>query len=148
MAFQHGRKSFFSIEDMSSTARDLSSFLRDISFPTTLDTPETTAFGSTSKSYVVGLKDSRISVSGMYDPTATTGPDEVLDAIFGEERPSSGASSALEGFGFVYGPYGETGVTYEGRAHLVNFQISGSVADMVGISADFQVTGAVTRNTP
>lgn len=147
MAFFHGKNTYFSIEDLTSTERNLSTFLREVSFPRTLDTPETTAFGSTAKSYVVGLVDSRFSISGMFDPTATTGPDAVLNAIYGQTGPTSGGDSGTTGFDFVYGPAGNTAtyIKYSGKAHLTSYQVQGSVSDMVAFSADFQVTGAVTR---
>jgi hypothetical protein len=150
--FHHGRSTVFKISDMTSTLVDISSTLREVSFPITIDSPETTAFGSSFKSYVVGIKDGRFSCSGMYDTTATTGTDAVLSAIFGQQFPSSGANqngAVSIGFAFEYlpagTPVGPTKPRYTGYVHLVNYQVQGSVADMVAFSADFQVTSAVTR---
>lgn len=146
--FYHGKATSFTIQDLTSTARDISPTLREVSFPVTIDTPETTAFGSTAKTYVVGIKDARFSVSGMFDATASVGPDTVLSAIFGASGPTSGGDSGQTGFGFVYSPSGTTVglVKYTGRAHLTSYQVQGSVSDMVAFSADFQVTGAVFRS--
>jgi hypothetical protein len=147
--FYHGKSTSFTIQDLTSTARDISPTLREVSFPVTIDTPETTAFGAEFKSYVVGIKDGRFSCSGMFDATASVGPDVIFDAIYGEAGPTSGADSGLSGFGFVYGPSGTTAtrVKYTGRVHLTNYQIQGSVSDMVAFSADFQVTSLVQRGT-
>ena len=143
--FRHGRNTAFKIQTLASVLTDISNVLRDVSFPISLDTPETTAFGSTVKSYVVGIKDARFSCSGMFDATV----DALFESIYGVDGPTSGADSGLTGFGFEYGPEGTTTgrIKYSGRAHLVNYQTQGSVSDMVAISVDLQVTGAITRGT-
>lgn len=135
MTFRHGRNTFFSITDSGDTARDISTSLKDVSFPVTLDTPETTAFGSSVKTYVVGIKDGRFSCSGMFDATV----DGYLAGIYGLETPRS----------FVYGPEGSTTgrVKYSGSVILTSYNISGSVSDMVAASLEFQVTGDITRGT-
>lgn len=133
--FRHGRLTAFKIEDSGSTLRSIGDALRDVSFPITVDTPETTAFGSLVKTYVVGIKDARFSCSGMFDATY----DGYLQGIFGLEASRT----------FEYGPEGEvTGrVRYTGEAFLTSYQIAGTVSDMVSASAEFQVTGPITRNT-
>lgn len=149
--FHHGKSTYFAISDMTSTLTDISGALREVSFPVTIDSPETTAFGSTFKTYVVGIKDGRFSISGMFD-SAASGADETLNAIYGQDYPSSGADAAGAngpGFAFNYGPYGNASgaIKYSGRVHLVSYQVQGSVGDMVAASCDFQVTSAVTRGT-
>lgn len=104
-------------------------------FPIAIDTPETTAFGSTVKSYVVGIKEARFTCSGMYDATY----DGYLQGIYGFSTARN----------FVYGPEGSaTGrIKYTGAAFLVNYSVSGSVGDMVSMQADFTVSGDITRTT-
>lgn len=133
--FRHGRNTVFKIEDSGSTLRDISAALKDVSFPVTLDTPETTAFGSDTKTYVVGIKDGRFSCSGMFDATI----DGYLQGIYGLESAR----------GFEYGPEGSaTGrIKFTGSVFLTSYTISGSVSDMVAASLEFQVTGSVTRGT-
>ncbi|CAB5220407.1 hypothetical protein UFOVP238_46 [uncultured Caudovirales phage] len=133
--FFHGRNTFFSIADSSGTVYDLSPVLKQVNFPVTLDTPETTAFGSTNKSYVVGIKDAKFTCSGMYASSA----DVVLQGIFGYATARA----------FQYGPQGNTTgyPRYTGSCFLVNYQVTGAVGDMVGFSCDFQVSGSITRDT-
>jgi hypothetical protein len=82
----------------------------------------------------VGLTDSTISVSGMWDST--------LDGyIAGGAEPASRS--------FVFGPAGSTAgnVKYTGEAIVTSYSISNPVGDVVTFSLDLQVTGAVTRTT-
>ncbi len=131
--FVHGKSTDFELDDTGGTSRSLSNVLTSVDFPETIDTAESTAFGSTSKSYLVGLRDSTISVSGLWDAT-------VDGYIIGTE-PASRT--------FIFGPAGSTGgnVKYTGEAILTNYSVSAPVADVVTFSLDLQVTGNVTRTT-
>jgi|TARA_R110002020_G_scaffold123484_1_gene279991 predicted secreted protein len=131
--FAHGKSTDFALDDTGGTSRSLANTLTDVSFPQTIDTAETTAFGSTNKSYIVGLKDTTISVSGLWDAT--------IDGYLSGTEPASRS--------FIYGPAGSTGgnVKYTGEAIMTNYSVSNPVGDVVTFSVDLQVTGAVTRGT-
>ena len=131
--FAHGKSTDFAIDDTGGSSRNISNTLTDVSFPQTIDTAETTAFGSSNKSYIVGLKDTTISVSGIWDAT--------VDGYLSGTEPASRS--------FIFGPAGSTGgnVKYTGEAIMTNYSQSNPVGDVVTFSADFQVTGAVTRGT-
>ena len=131
--FAHGKSTDFALDDTGGSSRNISNTLTDVSFPQTIDTAETTAFGSSNKSYIVGLKDTTISVSGIWDAT--------VDGYLSGTEPASRS--------FIYGPAGSTGgnVKYTGEAILTNYSQSNPVGDVVTFTADFQVTGAVTRGT-
>jgi|TARA_R110000744_G_scaffold274133_1_gene387318 hypothetical protein len=131
--FVHGKSTFFSIDDTGGTVRDISNTLTSVDFPETIDTAETTAFGATSKSYIVGLRDATISVSGMFDAT--------VDGYFIGTEPATRS--------FVFGPAGDTSgyVKYSGECILTSYSLSSPVADVDTYSADFQVTANVTRGT-
>src|SRR5436189_231694 len=133
--FRHGKNTVFKITDSGGSLRDISNVLREVGFPRQADTAETTAFGSTVKTYVLGIVGATFSVSGMFDATV----DGYLNGIYGMEAARA----------FEYGPEGSTaGYTkYTGSAFLTNYQESGSVSDMVSFSAEFQVSGAITRTT-
>lgn len=132
--FVHGKNTFFSLDDTSGSVRDISNVLDNVDFPQNIETAETTAFGSTAKSYIVGLEDATISVSGKWDAT-------VDGYITGGAEPASRS--------FVYGPAGSTGgnIKYTGEAIVTGFSVSNPVGDVVTFSLDLQVTGAVTRTT-
>ncbi len=131
--FAHGKSTDFAIDDTGGSSRNISDTLTDVSFPQTIDTAETTAFGSSNKSYIVGLKDTTISVSGIWDAT--------VDGYISGTEPASRS--------FIYGPAGSTGgnVKYTGEAIMTNYAVSNPVGDVVTFSMDLQVTGAVTRGT-
>jgi predicted secreted protein len=132
--FVHGKSTNFTLDDTAGTVRDLSDTLTSVDFPESIETAETTAFGSSAKSYIVGLSDATISLSGIWDAT-------VDGYIAGGAEPASRS--------FVYGPAGTTGgnVKYTGEAIVTSYSISNPVGDVVTYSVDLQVTGAVTRTT-
>lgn len=132
--FVHGKSTDFALADTGSVSRNLSNTITSVDFPETIDTAETTAFGASAKSYIVGLKDATISISGIWDST-------VDGYIMGGSEPASRA--------FIYGPAGSTAgnVKYTGSAIVTNYSISNPVGDVVTYSLDLQVTGAVTRTT-
>ena len=131
--FAHGKSTDFALDDTGGSSRNISNTLTDVSFPQTIDTAETTAFGSSNKSYIVGLKDTTISVSGIWDAT--------VDGYISGTEPASRS--------FIYGPAGSTGgnVKYTGEAIMTNYAVNNPVGDVVTFSMDLQVTGSVTRGT-
>ena len=131
--FVHGKSTHFEIDDTGGTSRDISNTLTSVDFPESIDTAETTAFGATSKSYIVGLRDATLSISGIWDAT--------VDGYFIGTEPASRT--------FIYGPAGNTAgnVKYTGEAILTSFSVSNPVGDVVTYSADFQCTGDITRTT-
>ena len=135
MAFTHGKDSVFKLDNSGGSLTDISTYVNNVDFPETADVSDTTTLGADNKTYIAGLKDATISLSGLWDSTA--------DAIFGAVV---GQSATLS---FEYSPEGTTGgnVKYTGEAILTSYAISSPVGDAVGYSADLQVSGAITRGT-
>ena len=137
MAFVHGKSAVFKVDDSGGTLRDLSTYLNDIGFPRDIEAAETTTFGvaGSAKTYIVGLTDATISISGLFDATA----DGYLAGVIGH-------ATALD---FEYGPAGSdaSNIKYTGTCFLTSYEVSASVGDTVQASADFQVTGQITRGT-
>ena len=137
MAFVHGKTAVFKLDDSGGTLRDLSAYLNDVGFPRNIDTAETTTFGvsGSSKTYIVGFNDATISVSGLFDATA----DGYLAGVLGQSATLS----------FEYGPAGSTGgnIKYSGECIMTSYEVSASVGDAVQATAQFQVTGVITRGT-
>lgn len=135
MAFVHGKDSVFKLDNSGGSLTDISAYVNNVDFPETVDIAETTVLGKDNKTYIVGLKDATMSLSGLWDSTA--------DAIFGAVL---GQSATLS---FEYSPEG-TGsgaVKYTGECILTNYAISSPVGDVVAYSADLQVSDAVTRGS-
>ena len=135
MSFGHGKSAVFKLDDSGGTLRDLSSYINEASMPREIETAETTTFGSSAKSYITGLTDATISISGLFHATA----DGYLAGVVGQSATLS----------FEYGPLGSTGgmVKYSGECILTSYEVSSPVGDVVTFSADLQVTGAITRGT-
>ena len=133
MAFVHGKTAEFQIDNSGGSLTDISAYCDNVDFPLTADTAEVTTFGDASKEYIGGLKDATISISGSWDATA----DGVLAGIVG-----------LAG-SFQYGPAGTTGgnIKYTGECICTSYNVTAPVGDKVSFSAEFQVTGDVTRGT-
>jgi hypothetical protein len=133
--FRHGKATVFKLDNASATLTDISNALTDVSFPAKVDTAEVTAFGASAKSYVVGLTDGTIAISGTFDAT--------VDALF------AGVLGFATALNWNYGPEGSTAgyVKYTGTGFVTSYQKSGTVGDVVKFSADIQITGAVTRTT-
>jgi len=139
MPFRHGKNTVLKVgtaaAGQESTLVNLSAYLSEVSFPNEIETAETTTFGSSAKSYVVGLSDNTLSCSGMFDATF----DAHIFAALGYETPLD----------FEYGPEGSaTGrIRYTGKCYVTSYEKSGSVGDMVSGNVDFQCTGTITRST-
>lgn len=138
--FRHGKNTAFKLDNSSNTLVDISTSCDNISFPRTIDTADTSAFGTSAKTYVVGLSDSKITVGGKFDATTDAQIAAVIAAI---------DAGTLASATFEYGPEGTTTgrVRYTGECLVSSYQVSGQVSDMVPFSLELQVTGAVTRNT-
>ena len=135
MAFVHGKSAVFKLDDSGGTLRDLSAYLEEVSMPRSIETAETTTFGSSAKSYITGLTDATISLTGKFDATA----DGYLAGVVGNAATLS----------FEYGPAGSTGglIKYSGECIMTSYEVGATVGDAVTASVELQVTGAITRGT-
>jgi hypothetical protein len=133
--FRHGKNASFKVDNSGGSLTNISDTLNSVTFPREIETLETTSFGSSTRSYVVGFSDATISIEGSFDATV----DAHLAGILGQEASVS----------FEYGPEGTTSgqVKYTGEAFMTSYETSAGVGDIVTYSAEFQVTGAITRGT-
>ena len=131
--FRHGKSAVFKIDDSGGTLRDISDACNSITFPREAEVLETTSFGSSDRTYIVGFKNGTISVEGSFDATY----DGYLAGILGQDATVS----------FEYGPEGSTSTRtkYTGECLLTSYETSAGVGDVVSFSASFQISGAVTR---
>lgn len=144
-AFRHGRSAVVKIDDASGTLRDLSPYVDSVTFSNSVETADVTAYGNNSRAFINGLRNATLSISGHWAADATTGPDTVLGTIFA----NNGGLSAGGSLSFEVGPEGSaTGrVKYTGECFLTSYETSVPVGDKVSFSAEFQVTGDVTRGS-
>lgn len=131
--FRHGKAAVFKVDDSGGTLRNISDTLNSVTFPREAEVLETTSFGSSDRTYIVGFKNGTISIEGSFDATV----DGYLAGILGQDATVS----------FEYGPEGSTATytKYTGEAILTSYETSAGVGDVVAYSAEFQISGAVTR---
>ena len=141
MAFVHGREGYFSIDDNAGTLQDISCYIGNVDLNREADTPEVTTFCDDFRAYITGFRAATISLSGFYDP-ASSAIDEILEGIL------TGANNALSKT-FEYGPNGNAmgEVRYTGECFMTSYSVSSPVDGVVSFTADFNITGNVTRNT-
>jgi hypothetical protein len=133
--FRHGKNSVFKVDNSGGTLTDISNVLNNVSMPREIETVETTSFGSSYRTYVVGFQNATISIEGTFDATV----DAHIAGILGQDATVS----------FEYGPEGSTAgqVKYTGEAYATSYETSGAVGEVVTFSAEFQVSGAITRGS-
>jgi len=130
MAFIHGKSAIILHNEF-----DLSSFFNDASTSRSVETAETTAFGSSAKSYITGLQDGTISLSGMFDGSANAIDAEMTDIIGSD---SGGILTIAVG-----GSLAVSQRVISALGDLTSYEVSAPVGDVVAASAEFQVDGGV-----
>jgi hypothetical protein len=137
MPFVAARASVFKLDNAAGTLTDISAYVDSVGgIANTTDMLETTTFGSTSKSYIGGLRNGdTISISGKWDATLNT----QITALLGASTTST----------FDYSPAGTgTGTPkVSGECLVSNYEVSSAVADLVTFSVSLQITGNVTHGT-
>lgn len=131
MAFIHGKNTGVLVG-----GGNLSAFFNEASASQDVETAETTTFGSSAKTYIIGLKDGTMSVSGMFDG-AEDSVDEQIEAVLGAEAASV-ATIAPEGL-----TIGKT--SYSCAARKTSYEISSPVGDVVSTSLSIQADGGIDR---
>jgi hypothetical protein len=132
MAFSHGKST-----DVLVAEYDISAYLNEATASMSMDTAETSTFGSNAKTYILGQNDGTISFSGLYD-----GDANAVDAIFTSIIDNDTTPPITICM--------DNGLTAGNRAILAQakqtaYEISAPVADVVSISGEFQVTSGIRQ---
>lgn len=130
MAVVHGKNVRVYVDEF-----DFSSYFTDATTNTSVETAETSAFGTEAKTYIPGLKDGTVSLSGLFDGTANTGTDDYFNSVLGSTTKQK----------VVVAPDGNS---VGARAMMLqsdstSYEVSGAVADVVQTSAEFQSTDGI-----
>ena len=140
MGFYDSKVSRFRIEDVDGVVRDLSAYVVSVrGLPGVRNLNEVTAMGDGGAKFIAGLEDSTVTLSGIFDDTAGSGPDAVLG-------PLRAHGSAV---GFEYGPAGAAAgaVKYDGACWVLSYDLRSRVGDRVEWACTLQVEGVVRRGT-
>jgi len=126
MAFIHGKAT-----NVLHNNYDLSSYFNQAAVSRSVAPAETSTFGASAKTYIVGLQDGTLSLSGLFDGAANA-VDEEITAILGV---NTGGIISIDpaGASFIKG---SRVISLTGK--LTSYQISAPVGDVVSASADFQ----------
>lgn len=130
--FVHGKGTSVLLDEF-----DLSTYFNSADVSLTTETAETTSFGATSKSYIVGLRDGTLSLSGMW-AADTDGSDEELSALLGN------ATTPIITVAYNSGTIGNRATLT--KAHETSYSISNPVSDVVTVTADFNASTDGTAN--
>lgn len=138
--FKHGKDAFFALDNSSGTLTDISNTVNEVTLPREIETAETTAFGDDDKTYIVGLGDATISVSGMFDATVNTHINGLITGL------KAGTPTTAT---YRYGPSGcVSGAPFlQGEALVTSYEIGSPVGDVVTYSLELQCTASVTGST-
>lgn len=141
MAFVHGKKSVFKIDNAAGALQDISAFCEEVSLSRDIETAEVTTFGDDAKEYITGLTDATISLSGKFDSGTASAIDPILSGVLGS------ASTVSWAYRVNSASTSATNPEYQGEGILTSYEVSGTVGDAVTFSAEIQCTGAITRAT-
>ena len=140
MTFFDSKVSKFLIDDTGSTQRNLSTYITEVrGLPGPRALNEVTALGDSGAKFIPGLQDTTFTLTGLFDDTATSGPDAVLG-------PLRTHTAAVD---FEYGPEGSGSgdVKYSGTCWVVSYELRSRVGRLVEWSARLQVEDTVARGT-
>lgn len=128
----HGRLTVLTV-----ATKDISLATKTSNFSGSADVHDTSGYGLTSRTKAGGIKDGKFTASGTYDLTASTGTPAALE---GQEGTTHAIVRKVAGTG--------SGKPQESfSAVLSKFDVSAPFDDMVTWSAEWDVSGDVTRTT-
>ena len=135
MAFVAGKNSVFKLDNSGGSITDLSAYITDVSVDFGDDAADVTAYGNSSKDYILTLADGSIGVTALFDAT--------LLAHLGAVR---GSSSTLS---YEFYPAGTTGglPKINGECILTSMSPGSSVGGTATLNFNLQCTGDQTIGT-
>jgi hypothetical protein len=142
MAFVHGKNSTIKVDNAAGTLTDISAVVNSVDMPRSVDTAETSHFGTSAKEYIVGLNDSTVTISGLYDPAVDATLSAAVDAVIAGTLATATVEYAPNG-----GPVSATKPKFTFEVIWTAYNTTGGVGDPVGFTLEGQRTGATTRAT-
>lgn len=128
--FRHGKSTRIYVD-----AYDFSGYFNTASASTNVDTAETSAFGDSAKSYIVGHTDGTVSLGGMFEGTASTGTDQYFESVLGA---STKQKVIIANEGHVLG-----GRIVALESDTTSYEVSSPIGDVVQASVEFQASEGV-----
>jgi hypothetical protein len=138
--FKHSKLSRIKLDTAGGVLTDVSDAVDAVDFPEDLELVETTVFGDTSKRYMVGYADSKLTISGNWSRSQHNHWSALKTAF----RDGTITSASFE-----YAPEGITGgcIKIYGEAVLTSYKKNSAVKDQVKFDSEWQCTGPVYETT-
>lgn len=132
MSFVHGKGAYIKV-----STTDLTPFSNEVGMPRDIETADTSHFGTQSKTYITGMDDSTISISGLWDAALDTAIQTMLSGLL---------SGSVLSVPVEYGPAGNaTGKPkFTLDSIITSYEVSASAGDVVSFSLQLQRTGPTT----
>lgn len=140
--FRHGKNAVFKVgtNGAPTVLTDISNVVNNVSAPRQSDLAETTAFGSSARSYIPGFPGNNFSISGMFDATV----DGYLAGLQNYDTPVA-VQYRPEGTGSGKVSYDAVGGAGQPGVFITNYSITSPVNDVVGFTAEFTNNLSITR---
>lgn len=138
--YVHGKGAKFSMDNASGTLVDYSDIVSDANINISIDTADTSHFGSNAKTYITGQNDATSSVTGLFDRGRLGTIVAAFNGMLAGTIASLTVELAPEGTAV-----GATKISQE--MIMTSLSIGASVADLVSVSFELQRTGDTTFGT-
>ena len=122
--FSHGKSTIVLVN-----ATDLSSTLRSASRSSSQETADTTAFGSTNKTYITGMGDGTISFEGMFEDSVGSINDILTASLASSTNNTVTCALTTPAVGSP---------VWLGSNMTTSYSVSSPLSDIVSVQADFQ----------
>lgn len=134
----HGASAYFAIND-GSTLRNISPYVNGTDVERSQDEHDNTCYGADGHTFVAGLTNGTISVTGLWDDTASVGSRTVFKVLCKTKAPVA----------FEWGPEGNANgdEKISGTCIVTSYTESAPVADLVSFTATIRISGTVTDGT-
>ena len=132
MPYRHGKDTKVLVGQF-----DLSAYINEANPSMSLETAETSTFGTSAKTYITGQNDGTISFSGFFDGDANA-IAEVFENII--------ATDATPVITIAYdGGYARGNRASLAQGKQTSYEVSAPVSDVVSLNGEFQVTGGLRQ---
>lgn len=81
MAAIHGKNAYIEFDDASGTLQPLSQYFKQVTAGKSFDTADTSSFGQSAKTFIMGMNDETIDISGHFDIALNTQMTALLAAL-------------------------------------------------------------------
>ena len=125
--FRHGKNTVALLNQF-----DFTNYFNSATSSNEVELPETTTFGSSTRSYITGIKEGSVGLEGLFSGGALE-----IDTFF---------NTAISSDSNIVSTIGPEGAVVGRRAVLLNanetsYEITGGIGDLVAISAELQASG-------